>query len=86
MKRGRKPSLDPVQVDKIRRLYYETKMSMDALASRFGVSQTVVKNVVMRRGCYAEEANSATPTLDGGRNPIHDSEPHLHGWSHREKG
>ncbi len=86
MKRGRKPSLDPAQADKIRRLYQDTAMSLDALADRFGVSQTVINNVVMRRGCYAEEADSGTPTLDGGRHPIHDSKPHLHGGSHREEG
>ena len=86
MARGRKPALELAQVDKIRRLYRDTAMSMDALASRFGVSQTVINHVVSRRGCYAEKANSGTTTLDGGRDPLHHSEPQLHGGSHREEG
>jgi IS30 family transposase len=52
MKQGRKPALNPEDVERIRFLYRTTNMSMERIGRRYNVSQGTIDRAIMRRPPY----------------------------------
>lgn len=61
---GRKPTLLPTQALDIRRLYQAYRLSMSALAARYGVSVTMISSIVRGQHVLVKGAPDLTHTGD----------------------